>query len=445
MSMKREFDLVNFTESEAKRCKVAPLSFDDVKVIIENDDSTKLLEVINEGLLPDINMKGECLIYPHKEHRGKYSATLLGLALIRESIECVKVLLNSGADTSCKLVACYTSVLECACHSSSVELVKLLIERGITFDDQAIYRSFSHIYPIRGNDDKRDLISTILLPYINDVNYEGYIGRTFLILVCGKGNVTLAGAFLERGAYRDAVDQYGNDAVYYAADEGHLAVVKLLLDWNKSYPIPLNRLNRALIHAAVWSGQLEAARILTEYGANAHTAALLRSLSDNVWFVLSVPMATFLLDHGADVRATDSEGCSVLRRVIKQYNHWSRVTLVTLLLKRGADADEVISETGETLLLHYCRDDAEMVSILLFHGADVNLAHAVTGETPLMRAALMPNVGLVKIFLRFGADVNQTNFAGQTVLDKISAARGGVYAEIAQLCVEHVNSKPVLK
>ena len=393
--MKREFDQLNFTESDAKRHKVAPLSFDEIKAVIEKDDSTKLKEVINEGLLPDINMKGECLIYPHKEHRRKYSATLLGLALIRGSIECVKVLLDSGADTSCKLVACYTSVLECACHSSSVELVKLLIERGITFDDQAIYRSFSHINPIRGNDDKRDQISTILLPYINDVNYEGYIGRTFLILVCGKGNIDLARALLERGTYRDAIDEYGNDALYYAADEGHVAVAKLLLDWNQSYPIPLDRLNRALVHAAVWSGQLEAARILTEYGANAQTAALLRSLSDNVWVMLSAPMANFLLDNGADVRATDYEGNSVLRRVIKQYNHWSRVTFVTLLLERGADADEMIGKTGETLLLHYCRDDAEMVSILLFHGADVNLAHAVTGETPLMRAALMPNVGLV--------------------------------------------------
>ena len=340
-------------------------------------------------------MKGECLIYPHKEHRRKYSATLLGLALIRESIDCVKVLLDSGADTSCKLVACYTSVLECACHSSSVELVKILIERGTTFDDQAIYRSFSHIYPIRGNGDKRDQISTILLPYISDVNYEGYIGRTFLILVCGKGNIDAARSLLERGDDRDAVDEYGNDAVYYATNEGHVAVAKLLLDWNKSYPIPLDRLNRALAHAAVWSGQPEAARILTEYGANAHTAALLRSLSDNACVMLSAPMAKFLLDNGADVRATDYEGNSVLRRVIKQYNHWSRVTLVTLLLERGADADEMIDKTGETLLLHYCRDDAVMVSILLFHGADVNLAHAITGETPLMRAALMPNIGLV--------------------------------------------------
>lgn len=62
-----------------------------------------------------------------------------------------------------------------------------------------------------------------------------------------------------------------------------------------------------------------------------------------------------------------------------------------------------------------------------------------------MRAALLPDIDLVKLLLEHGADVNQTNFAGQTVLDKISAARGGVYAEIAQLCVEHVNSKPVLK
>ena len=37
MSMKREFDLLNVTESDAKRCeaKAALLSFDEVKEIIE--------------------------------------------------------------------------------------------------------------------------------------------------------------------------------------------------------------------------------------------------------------------------------------------------------------------------------------------------------------------------------------------------------------------------
>ena len=364
----------------------------------------------------------------------------------------MKVFLDNGANTSCELVACYTSVLKCACHLSSVGLVKLLIERGIAFDDDAISESFEHIYSIRGNDDKRDQITNILLPYINDVMYEGYNGHTFLNLVCGKGNVDAARSLLERGADRDAVDHYPNDALYYASEYGHLAVVKLLLDWDKGRPVSLDRLNRALINAVVWGGQLEAARILTEYGADAHSDALLTSLRYNVDTDLSAPMATFLLDHGADVRATDAEGISVLCLVLfrHRYNP-DRSSLATLLLERGADVNEVHVKSGETPLLrasNYAETffSADVMTILFEHGADVDLAHGNTGETPLMRAALKPNIKLVRLLLKHGADVNQTNFAGQTVLDLLAAEGEGEEGDvIAQLCMEHVDSKPVLK
>ena len=39
MSMKREFDIFNFTKSDAKRYKGVPLSFEEVKEIIEKDEN----------------------------------------------------------------------------------------------------------------------------------------------------------------------------------------------------------------------------------------------------------------------------------------------------------------------------------------------------------------------------------------------------------------------
>ena len=359
------------------------------------------------------------------------------------------MLLNNGADIESMIHYNDLYFIEYDCKPSTVKLAKHLVKYGVeTLDDKAISNCFESIYQqsCYCNDVKGDEIAAELLPYINDVNYRGYNGRTFLNLVCSKGKLDLARSLLERGADRDAVDRRRHDALYYASEYGHIAVVKLLLDWDKSRPISLDRLNLALINAVVWGGQLEAARILTEYGANAHPEALLQCFGNNVHIILSVAMATFLLDHGADARATDYEGYSALSRVLVRYHYPDRSTLMKLLLERGADAIDVIGKTGETVLLYCCRHGVELVAPLLQHGADANLAHATTGETPLMVAALDGRISTVKLLLEHGADVNQTNYAGQTVLDLLAAkGEGWGCTEIAQLCMKHADNEPVLK
>ena len=458
MYMKHESNPLNPAESDTDdNNKVRTLlTFDEVMVIIEKDDSTKLQEVISVGLLPDINMKGQCLLSLDSEQDPPYHVTLLCVAFLRRSILCVKVLLDSGADIESMIDYDDLHGIEYECNSTTVKLVKHLVKYGVeALDDKAISYSFDSIYQqsYYYDDVKGDEIATELLPYITDFSYPGYNGRTFLNLVCSKGKLDLARGLLERGADRDAVDRHRHDALYYASEYGHIAVVKLLLDWDKSRPISLDRLNLALINAVVWGGQLEAARILTEYGANAHTDALLRSVTGDYLTVFpSIPMATFLLDYGADVLATDYEGYSALHRVLlhrvggRDYLTHGSLSLSELLLERGADANEVIDKTGETVLLYCCRHGVELVAPLLQHGADANLAHAITGETPLMIVALAGRISTVKLLLEHGADMNQTNLAGQTVLDQLAAkGEGWECTEIAQLCMEHVDNKPVLK
>ena len=431
------------------------LSFDEFKLVIEKDDSTKLKEVINKGLLPDINMKGKCLLsLDNEQNHPPYPVTLLCVAFLRRSVECVKVLFNNGADMRRMIDHNDLYSIEYMHKSGSVKLVSHLLKYGTaTLDDKTISCSFERIFSSPyDNDIKGDQIAAELIPYITDLNYGRNKGGTFLTRVCSKGKLDLALALLERGADCDAVDYLGNAALHYASEYGHLAVVKLLLDWDKSRPVSLVRLNRALVNAVVWGGQLEVLRILTEYGANAHTAALLTSLHSNVYTYLSVPVATFLLDHGADVRATDWQGYSALSRILVRHRYNpDLIALATLLLERGADPNEVHIKSSEPLLLRACTSTDTFGSTKVMitpceHGADVNPAHGTTSETPLMKAALMPNIKLVRLLLKHGADVNQTNLAGQTVLDLLAAeGEGEECIEIAQLCMERADSKPVLK
>ncbi len=106
-----------------------------------------------------------------------------------------------------------------------------------------------------------------------------------------------------------------------------------------------------------------------------------------------------LLEHGADPNLRDYEGQTALMFAYSQY--------VPLLLSHGADVD-ARDKRGETVLMkwiwngnHWFRHDAKDVTLLLRRGANVHLPHP--RGSAVQRAAKFVNVAIAREILRYCA------------------------------------------
>jgi hypothetical protein len=133
-----------------------------------------------------------------------------------------------------------------------------------------------------------------------------------------------------------------------------------------------------------------------------------------------------MIDKGADVKAHDESGLSVL-----QASAFSNdADTVRLLLSKGADPNSKDAAGFTPLLAAALNGDrnTEVVRLLLHHGANVNAVCAETLETvkngplaiglltPLLSAAPYGNYETVSLLVNAGANVNAKDVRGMTPL-----------------------------
>lgn len=110
-----------------------------------------------------------------------------------------------------------------------------------------------------------------------------------------------------------------------------------------------------------------------------------------------------LLEQGADIRAHDSDGETVLHAVFSRRNWRLDLGLVMLLLQEGADI-EARDQRGWTPLHAAAeRGRREAAEFLLDKGADLKVTDK-NGQTPLHLAAWRANDKVVKLLIARGAD-----------------------------------------
>lgn len=222
-------------------------------------------------------------------------------------------------------------------------------------------------------------------------------GMTPLGIAVKRQNLEMAKLLIDRGAdVRAGSGDYGTP-LHLAVmgrgpeEEANVEIAELLIargaDLEALGPIPRWT---PLHQAAAW-GRVEMAELLIKRGANVnsrprdpggqtplHTAVMVKR---------SLPMASLLVDHGADLRARDHIGCTPL-----------------------------------DLALLNPRPSLDVVKLFLDHGADVNSRTQggafdwEAGATPLHRAVFHREIGIVELLLSRGADINARNRMGMTPL-----------------------------
>jgi ankyrin repeat protein len=151
----------------------------------------------------------------------------------------VELLLNSGANLEC-WEGIYPRInnneaLYIASSEGHVEIVQLLLERGINIDTELAFGSGKnalHIASYRGHHE----VVKLLLDRGANVNMNDYYGENALHYATDQ-NMWSCGYYfeivmmlLDKGIDINMVDNEGYIPLHYAAKSGHTGIVKLLLD-----------------------------------------------------------------------------------------------------------------------------------------------------------------------------------------------------------------------
>ena len=118
------------------------MTFDEVAAIIQSGDSDMLREII-QGIPAERRWRNINTV------KNESSQTLLMVACESGFIECARVLLDHHADVNAVsgmeyhvLGNFWQSVLTSACLSGNADMLRFIVDRGVTIDDQYLLKIF---------------------------------------------------------------------------------------------------------------------------------------------------------------------------------------------------------------------------------------------------------------------------------------------------------------
>lgn len=227
-----------------------------------------------------------------------------------------------------------------------------------------------------------------------DINARNSVGQTALCVAASKGDEETVKFLLELGA------EIGS-ALGWAAKRGQEAVVRLLLERDKSIIEMGSPENRTPLHQAVICGFDGVVKILLENGGDISArdqgglTPLHHAVDRNHKKVVKL-----LLENGADCHALNHSSWMPI--------HYAAIMdtsgeIMKMLVANGVDVNARIPQSGK-MALHYAARNGqwEVVGALLANGADVN-ARDLNGCTPLWNAALMKHARIVSMLVAGGA------------------------------------------
>ena len=263
-------------------------------------------------------------------------------------------------------------------------------------------------------------VAALLLAGGLDVNAADADGKTALHEAADGGNVAAAMLLLSRGANVAAELQFDRwQPLHFAARSGHAAMVSLLLDHGADPSAADDSGLTPLLWAAIVGG-VNAVRAFLDAGVPADARCPFYGDTPLQLAAGDSGLTALLLERGADVHATDSDGNMPLYSLMESCGDAGQS--LELLLAAGADVNATNNE-GETPLHRtaVAGRGAAAVRMLLAAGAKLEAADN-GGRRPLHNAAESANLGAVRELLSRGADVHARNSGGATALHLACAA-----------------------
>lgn len=205
-----------------------------------------------------------------------------------------------------------------------------------------------------------------------------------------------------RGAQVDAKDRYNRTPLSYAAWNGHLQVVRRLMQANASINT-LDDLNATPLYYALCTGNMDVISEMSKgvYIGDAHD--IRNRLLCSAAKTGQARVVKMLLETGADLETRDANRNTPLLAAILGMH----VAVVRLLLDKGANMESRNASGVLPLELAIELEFSPIVELLLDKGADIE-SKLTAGVSPLQFAIIVGFLPMVELLLQRGADVEGT-------------------------------------
>jgi len=258
-----------------------------------------------------------------------------------------------------------------------------------------------------------DFVEMVLATEETDIVDEGNAwGMTALHLAAENGHIDMVKTLLNHDAEVDAKNEMGATPLFYAAGNGYPDVVKLLLASGANVHI-CQKNKWTPLHHAVQGGHYEVVMALLKAGARVNAGTDLGLSPLIIAANEDYPnITTILLNHGANPNYQDKDGWSPLHYAAQ----CGDTEIIRMLIDAVADIDAQSSTQCTPLHNAAVAGNYDAVEMLLNNGASPNIA-SNGGWTPLHMAAVSGDARMGKLLIKKGADVDARLDTGLTAYE----------------------------
>ena len=331
--------------------------------------------------------------------------------------------------------------LEEACSWGDLKTVKSLISK----QDVNCGCNYLHLAAYYG----REEVVEYLIEYGLDVNgrtqwqsvmCESRYAAYALHAASEEGHVNIVRILLENGADVDLEDRQGRTCLMLAVQAEKLRVVQFLIDHGVSVRRKNSLNGRTALHYAVFSHRVDVVSILIKYGADVDVTddegltPLMCAVKDE-----RGEMVSCLIDHKANMNVRDANGKTALHHAVNSCHFGGVSTLIRYDACAGVG---VADNAGLTPFMYAVREGPdEILSFLIDHGA--NRVKGENGETALHYAVNSCHVDVMsKLIACYDIDLNATDKRGIAPL-MLAVSCG--YNNMLSCHFDHVASTKVKK
>ena len=392
----------------------------------------------------------------------KDKVTAIMKACEKRRLNAIRVLLKAGSDANSVDKRGQTCLMSAVYGYCTKEVLQALIDHGADVNANT-YKDSNCLTALMLACAKRNVDAIhVLLKAGSNVNIVDNVGQTCLMRAvhthCCK---EVLQAIIDHGADVNARSKHNITALTVACDERHVDAIHVLLKAGSNANVVDNVGQTYLMRAVHKHCCKEVLQAIIDHGADVNatdkydqTALMMACftkhvdvdagsdtnivdkngfacLMDAVRADCCEGMLQTIIDRGASVNATDKANATALMMACYR----SHSNAIHVLLKAGSDVN-IADNNGMTCLMHAvaAHRSQELLQAIIDHGAEVN-ATTKDNTTALMLACQKRHIDAIHVLLKVGSDANIASENGDTCL--MYAVHKHCSEEVLQAIIDH--------